>query len=176
MGHTQYALTLLMRIEEKDNMKNFSVLVPNLGSSQLSFFVITQINKMFEEKPDKDAIVFYENMSSSCMPVNFAVMDISECWSHAGPVIATSFSTAEKLRCFPSERKLFYVWDLEWIRNTPAQSVQYENFKDVYTNKSLKLIARSQSHKKLIENCFNRDVDYTVENFNMQQITRIVNE
>lgn len=172
MAHTQYALTLLMPIEEKDNMKNFSVLVPNLGSSQLSFFVITQINKMFEEKTDKDAIVFYENMSSSCMPVNFAVMDISECWSHAGPVIATSFSTAEKLRCFPSERKLFYVWDLEWIRNATIK--QYDRYKNAILDSSIELVARSKFHKAAIENCFNREVSNVIEDFDINKIINIL--
>ncbi len=162
--------------ETMKNSKTISFLIANSGASQMSFYLINELNKFFSKDSQIDPIVYYEDRHRNCVPPNFSMMQISEAWFQPGPIIATSISTAKSLIEFTSPEKFFYVWDLEWIRNTPAQSVQYENFKDVYTNKSLKLIARSQSHKKLIENCFNRDVDYTVENFNMQQITRIVNE
>ena len=129
---------------------------------------------MCETRPEKDAVVFYENMSSYCMPANFAVMDISECWSHSGPVIATSFSTAEKLSAFPSERKLFYVWDLEWIRNSKIK--QYDQYKEAMLDDSMELIARSSHHKLAIENCFNRKVNHVVEDFEIEKIIKILEQ
>jgi len=156
------------------NLKNFSVLVKNSGASQLSFYIINQLNKMSEENPDIDAILFYENRHKNCLPANFSVMQISEARNQLGPVIATSFYTAYKLIDFTSNQKLFYVWDLEWIRSDGAIIKQYESYKSVYTDPSLELIARSSSHKSVIENAFNREVKYIVEDFNFSKILEIL--
>ena len=153
-------------------MKNFSVLVNNLGSSQLSFFIIKEINALPALRPEIDGIVFYENLSSACLPVNFATMNMSECWCHSGPIVATSFSTAKTLSEFPSEKKMFYVWDLEWMRSNNKK--QYEEYRDVYTNESMELIARSTSHKEAIENAFNRTVNYVIPDFNLMKILEVI--
>lgn len=154
------------------NLKNFSVLVANSGASQLSFCVIKEINKLTQTHPQIDAILFYENQHKNCLPPNFSTMQISEAWGQSGPIIATSISTANKLASFPSEKKFFYVWDLEWIRN--SQIKEYEKYSNVYKDKSLKLIARSESHKKIIENAFNREVSYVVSDFNIEKILTIL--
>jgi len=100
-------------------------------------------------------------------------MEISQAWGHKGPMIATSLSTAEKLISFPSEQKFFYVWDLSWIRNSRELN-DYEKYKRIYTDSSLSLIARSESHKQAIENCFNRKVEHVVSDFNIQDILEIL--
>ena len=153
-------------------MKNFNVLLNNLGSSQLSFFVIKQINELPESRPEIDGIVFYENLSSSCLPTNFSIMNISECWFDSGPTIATSFSTAEKLKNFYNKKKAFYVWDLEWIRND--KNISYEEYRSVYCDDSFKIIARSEHHKKAIENAFNIKVDVVIPDFNIIKILEAV--
>ena len=155
-------------------MKNFSIILSDVGSSQKSFFAITELNKLVSVAPELDAILFYEKISSSCMPANFAVMPLSECWLNTGPVVATSVSTASKLASFPSEKKFFYVWDLEWIRN--SQIKKYEDYVSAYTNKSLSLIARSENHAKAISNCFNRDVEHVLEDFEINSLIKIIGE
>jgi len=156
------------------NLKNFSVLVSNTGSSQLSFFVINELNNLCDYRPDIDPIVFYENAHKNCLPANFATMQMSEAWGQEGPVIATSFSTAHKLTNFPSEKKFFYVWDLEWIRSAHNNLNQYESYAPIYCNESLELIARSDSHKKAIENAFNRRVKHIVPDFSMSKILEVL--
>jgi len=159
--------------ETTKNLKNFSVLVPNTGANQISFCLINQINDLFESQPEIDVMVFYENSHKNCLPANFATMEISQAWGHKGPMIATSLSTAEKLISFPSEQKFFYVWDLSWIRNSRELN-DYEKYKRIYTDSSLSLIARSESHKQAIENCFNRKVEHVVSDFNIQDILEIL--
>ena len=154
------------------NLNNFSVLVENSGANQLSFCVIAELNKLTQIRPEIDAILFYENQHKNCIPANFSTMQMSEAWGQTGPIIATSFSTANKLTSFPSEKKFFYVWDLDWIRN----SYRYESLSKVYTDASLNLIARSESHKKAIENAFNRKVSYVVSDFNINEILSILEE
>jgi len=159
--------------ETTKNLKNFSVLVPNTGANQISFCLINQINKLFESNPEIDVMVFYENIHKNCIPANFAAMEISHAFNHKGPMIATTLSTAQKLISFASEKKFFYVWDLSWIRNS-MQVSNYESYNSIYTNTSLELIARSESHKKAIENCFNRKVNHVVSDFNIKEMLEIL--
>ncbi|HCI70948.1 MAG TPA: hypothetical protein DHV30_10260 [Balneola sp.] len=159
-------------LETTTNLKSFSVLVSDTGASQLSFCVISEINNLPAICPNIDGIVFYENKHKNCLPANFSVMHISSAWGMSGPVIATSFSTAYKLLNFPSSKKFFYVWNLEWITGNDIK--QYERYKKVYQDTSLSLIARSEPHKKIIENAFNRDVEHVVSDFNMSEILEII--
>ena len=143
-------------------MKNFSVLVNNLGSSQLSFFIIKEINALPALRPEIDGIVFYENLSSACLPVNFATMNMSECWCHSGPIVATSFSTAKTLSEFPSEKKMFYVWDLEWMR---LDNFTHKELSEIYNNDSIELISRSSRHNSLIQKCW-KAPSFIMDDFN----------
>ena len=156
------------------NLKNISVLVEDTGASQSSFFIISELNKLSASNPEIDAIIFYENQHKNCLPANFAVMPINEGWGQSGPIIATSFSTAHKLLSFPSNKKIFYVWDLEWIRNGYNSIKKYESYSSVYTDQSLELVARSESHKRAIENAFNRKVNHVISDFNMSDILEIL--
>ena len=159
--------------ETMKNLKNFSVLVPNTGANQISFCLINQVNRLFDMHPEIDVMVFYENMHQNCVPSNFAAMEISQAFNHKGPMIATTISTAEKLISFPSEKKFFYVWDLSWVRNSRRLN-EYEKYNKVYSDKSLELIARSQSHKKAIQNCFNREVNHVISDFKIEEILEIL--
>ena len=159
--------------ETTKNLKNFSVLVPNTGANQISFCLINQVNRLFDIHPEIDVMVFYENIHKNCIPTNFASMEISSAFNHKGPMIATTPSTARKLISFASEKKFFYVWDLSWVRNSRGTQ-QYEAYKDVYLNKSLELIARSESHKKAIESCFNREVKHVISDFKIEDILEIL--
>tara|TARA_Y100001938_G_scaffold151098_1_gene245962 strand:- start:3509 stop:3997 length:489 start_codon:yes stop_codon:yes gene_type:complete len=159
--------------EATKNLKNFNVLVPDTGASQLSYFVIKGVNSLCETNPEIDVILFYENHHKNCLPANFSTMQISDAWFQHGPTIATSFSTASKLASFPCERKIFYVWDLEWIRNERGTR-QYEQYNNVYCNESIEIIARSEPHKLAIENAFNRRVNHVVSDFEPSKILEIL--
>ena len=160
--------------ETTKNLNSFSVLLKDTGASQISFFVIKELNKLAETSPEIDATIFYENVHKNCIPVNFATMQISECYSQPGPAIATSFSTAQKLRNFYCGKKLFYVWDLHWIRNNAIK--KYEDYADIYSDKNLELIARSESHKHAIQTAFNREVKHVIPDFRMSKILEVLYE
>lgn len=152
---------------------NFNVLLQNVGASQLSYFVTRNLNVLGDKRPDIDPIVFYENIHKNCIPPKFAVMQIAEAWGQDGAMIATSLSTAFKLINFPAARRLFYVWDLEWLRHG-QQRRRYEQFADVYTHPNLELIARSESHAAVIENAFNRKVEHIISDFNTDKILELI--
>jgi hypothetical protein len=145
-----------------------SVALNNLGPNQLAYNVIKNFNKASENQVGIDFLAFYENFSPPCFAPNFAVMQIYEGWSYNGIVVATSLSTASKALSFPSSAaKFFYVWDLEWIRMKHKYAKELYS---IYRNPNLKLIARSKSHKNLIEDCWNTKVVGIVDDFNLNEL------
>ena len=156
---------------QKNNQIGF--LVEETSSSQLSFNLIKNVNNYIQDSND-DFVVFFENSTPNILTPNFALMSINEIWSFGGSLIATSVSTALSMqKCFAPKNKIFYVWDLEWTRESGRD---FEFIVQAFTDKNTKLIARSKEHAKAIENYCNRNVKYIVNDFNIEKLVRIINE
>lgn len=131
------------------------IALDNFGPGQLAFEVVAQANMVVATKPDINIVGFYETLSMPMVNPHFATMPIAEAFGFDGPIVATNLSTASKLIKFPScPRKLFLVWDLEWLRQPRA----FSDFQSVYGHPSLSLLARGNSHAQIISQCWNRDV------------------
>lgn len=151
--------------------KKIAVLLESLTSSQLSYCAIKNINEHLEDS-DNDFVALFENGGPTIIQPQFAVMPVNELWSFDGVAIATNVSTAMSLsKSFSPIKKLFYVWDLEWARATGRD---YENLIKPFLDKDLILIARSEDHAKAIENYCNRKVDHIVEDFNIEQLIKVI--
>ena len=151
--------------------KKIAVLLESLTSSQLSYCAIKNINEHLE-KGDSDFVALFENGGPTIIQPQFAVMPVNELWSFDGVAIATNVSTAMSLsKSFSPIKKLFYVWDLEWTRVTGRD---YENIVKPFLDKNLILIARSEDHAKAIENYCNRKGDHIVEDFNIEQLIKVI--
>ncbi len=147
------------------------VAVTNLGPTQLNYFLIQNTNRLLAERHDVDLIVFYENLHNPCLTMNFGSMQLTEAWGYDGTLIATTLSTASKILQFPGpSRKLFYVWDLEWLR---MREKSFSELRSIYANPRLQLIARSDEHARVLEACWNTPILGVVEDFN---INNIINE
>jgi hypothetical protein len=143
------------------------ILVRSFDSSQLSYHILEHASRVLGEYANIDIVVFYENLAKPWKTPLFAVMNIGEAFGFDGVAIATSLSTAAKLREFPGpEARFFYAWDLEWV----GGSAPYEEMADIYCDRSLPIIARSQNHAEMIERCWNRSVYNIVENFNVKEL------
>jgi len=155
-------------------LDNLSILVDNLGAGQLALQLGNSINEFVSKNHELDIIVFYDHMHRQCIMPNFTIMQMAEAWCQAGPAIATSIATAIKLVDFPGpDLKMFYVWDLEWMRG--PQRV-WGIFEDVFTHEDLVLIARCEEHKKVIDQCFNVNVPYIVEDASIPQFIEALRE
>ncbi|MAF25145.1 hypothetical protein CL634_06175 [bacterium] len=154
---------------QKSNKVGF--IVDNLSSSQLSYSIISAINKR-EKKHDEDFVVFFENSSPVVREPLFSIMGLHELWNFYGVGIATSVSTCFSLAKSPAPvKKFFYVWDLEWHRNTS----QYSYIIDAFLNNNIQLIARSEDHAKAITNYCNRDVCGVLDfNFDINNLMEII--
>lgn len=131
------------------------VLVRDLGPSQFNYYCIRNANVALKSGKVADFVAFYENLTKPCLTPNFAIMQAAEAWGYDGVLVATTLSTAEKLIRFPSaQRKLFYVWDLEWLR---MGQKSYRALQAVYGHSRLRLLARSAEHARLIGEVWNRE-------------------
>ena len=104
-------------------------------------------------------------------------MAASEVWNFGGVLISTDINTTLTLKkCFAPKKKIFYVWDLEWMRNRMGQTKSFEVLIQAFSDEKIELVARSKDHAKAIENLSNRKVKNIVENFNIEKLMRITNE
>jgi hypothetical protein len=150
------------------------VAISNLGSSQLAYNVIKNINCLVEKQPEIDCVVYYENFVRPCFNLGFSSMQIFEAWSYDGIMICTSLSNVDKISNFPiTNKRFFYVWDLEWFRGNIANFNYINKF---YNNSLFKLVARSAEHKELIEDCWNTEVCGVVEDFDIDQFMKVIED
>lgn len=145
------------------------IAVSDLGPSQLNYFLVRNVNQLLAKDPTADVTVFFENQVANPLPANFALMPMYEMWGFNGVAIATTFNTARKLQSFPApSHRLFYVWDVEWTRHSDRRT--YDENRVVYGDYGLSLLARSESHAKLISECWNRPVEAVIENLDIVKL------
>lgn len=145
---------------------NVGLVLPHLGASQLSFIAINHAN-FISGISDDEFYLFTKNPSEPCVSPGCAVMNISEVIGFKGLLIATDLGSADLIRSVPTDAILvFYVWDLQFLRNKK----DFINNVAIYRDKRLTLIARSESHAKVISNYCNRKPDMVIPNLNVLKI------
>lgn len=141
------------------------IIVPYLAPAQLSFLAVGQCNRAVRN--GHEPIIFFENVSPMNVPTDFSMMNISEIWSFEGVMVATTLSSANLLRKAPNPSfKIFYVWDLEWLRG----QMDFEKNVEIYRDENIKLVARSRSHAEAIEKYCNRKVDFVTSNLDVERM------
>lgn len=149
-------------------VEKIGIVVPHLGVCQQSFMAISHINRILSKSNDYDFFLFYEDMVPSCVRPLCASMNINEIWSFDGILIGTTLSTTMSIvRTVNASRKVFYVWDLEWMRE--GYQNYFTNIK-VYKDKTIYIISRSISHAHEIERYSGRKSNMIVPNFNLEYI------
>ena len=148
------------------------IILEDLSASQLSYYVIKNINE-YVGSDNYDFVIFFENSATSILQPDVSIMSISEIWGFDGTLISTSISTTLSMINAFAKSKYFYIWDLEWVRR---HGKDFHYLIQAYNNKDVKLIARSKEHALAIENYCNRKVDHIINNFDLKKIVRIINE
>lgn len=148
-------------------MEKVNFLTDHLGASQSSFYLVQTANKLAEQY---DVTVFYDQLQRPCRRILVPAMMLMEAWAQPGLFISTSVSTTSRLLEFPGpHKKMFYVWDLSWLK--PQEYGQYHH---IFRHEELTIIARCQDHARVIRNNFNVGVPYVVENFDLDELTRVI--
>jgi hypothetical protein len=153
-------------------MRTLNILTSDLSPSQKSYYLIKKASDIHEKDPYTNIQFFIENLGRVCMRTNSAVMSAAEAWGEYAPFVATSLSNAAKLMHFPlTQKKLFYIWDLEWLRGEPKMS--YNTYSSIYLNPELELVCRSKDQADLVTNTFNREVTHIVDDFDLDKLLEI---
>lgn len=130
-------------------MNNFGIVVPHLGSSQVTYEAIELVNSV------PDSILFFEQLVPPCIRVDCATMCITELMNFGGTLVTTNVENTRMANRIANRKKvklIFYVWDLEWLR--PGKQVYSYNY-EAYNMPDV-LVARHEEHVGPITNYCNR--------------------
>jgi hypothetical protein len=149
-------------------------IVPDLGLSHRSYALTNAINKFYEggNNSNIDVAVFCENRVEPRVEPYFATFNVTDAYAYAGPMVATSLSTAKKILSFPQlTHRIFYIWSLEWFNST---EFHFRDISSIYQNNELEIITRSEEHKYIFEKVWNKEVSHVVEDFNLETLIKII--
>jgi hypothetical protein len=138
------------------------ILLDNLMASQKAFSILSNPNP---------AYLFLKQPSPLCIPSDKPISCWHDIWSFEGAVMATDFESAFFLSKLPISDRYFYLWDLEWIRNHGSK--HYIRNISVLQDKSIKLLSRSESHSRVIENYCGVKPHQIIENFHYEQLQSV---
>lgn len=148
--------------------KALGALFTSFGASQSSYQFIKQANTLLKKTGDTDVVGFYENPARPPMTPNFALLNVVDSYTFNGTLIATDLNGATRLLKAPgASRRVFYAYDLFWLRYNPRQS--YEALAGIYRNPSLELFARNDIHAKIISDAFNINVNI-LDDWNLEKL------
>lgn len=140
------------------------IILNNLGPNQKAYFAIRQANLLHSKY---DISLFIENMMPVCADVISPILSLNEIWPFRGTLIATDIEGALRLSKLTNpSRKIFYVYDLEWIRNKTNFIYNVNAFQD----EKITLVARSAEHASLIERYSNRKVEKINPYFDLEEM------
>lgn len=144
------------------------VILPFVGPSQMAFYAIHNLNNISYNTHDVDCIIFTENLDKGCVPSLHSIMDVSQIWNFNGLLISTNIdNTMMNIKSTNAAKKIFYIWDLEWLRNKKNFT---ENMK-VYRNEQINLVTRSEDYADAVHNyCGIRP--RVIENFNLMEMLK----
>lgn len=150
------------------------VIVDSFTASQNIFYMTKTLNEL--SKTDYiPCFGFYIGLSTVCTKTDFATMGIYYAQHFSGPeynLIATSLKTLEVMKNLNvNARKIFYCWDLEWIRLN-AGVLDYTKTTSLFKN--VEIVARSKSHAENIENYSNCKVKYILDDWNIKELKEVL--
>lgn len=151
-------------------MKSIAAIVDNLGPSQMSFYLIKRFNNLIKNV-DYAPLCFYNNLTRPVITPFFGCANISSLSSFKGAAIATSIETAGLLlNTYNKMNRYLYVWDLEWLRHP----IDFNGAMSIFRNPKIKIIARSDDHRRAIENYANKKVSGIVEDWSTEDLMKII--
>ena len=142
---------------------NTGIIIPDMGASQLGYMALNQANLLAQQ--NESCFIFFENTKLPCVRPLVSCMNISELHTFNGTLISTSIDTTlYAINSITNTRKIFYVWDLEWLR--PNKNNFLYNMQ-AFRNEQVEIMCRSERHAKLIENYCNRKPSLIFNNLNL---------
>lgn len=148
-----------------EKIKQLGFVLQHLAPSQLSFYLLTQINQFLENSNDYDFVIFQTHLMPPTIIPNCMCLNSTEIWSFDGTLITTDLDNADSCcKATNNARNILYLWDLEWKRGNN----NYLRNLSILRHPRLELAARSEDHARVIRNYANKDVK-VIENANIKE-------
>ena len=129
-------------------------ILEDLLPSQLNFYVVNTVNKVLRESNEHDFVLFYEELTVPSMTPQCAVMNICEIYAFDGLLIGTRLDHAARMANIASpSQKVFYVWDLEWMRG----KTDFVQNMHGYRSDRVDVVTRSPSYARALQYYANLD-------------------
>lgn len=143
---------------------NIGVIIPSLAASEYAFYTVNQCHFLKQVTPH-EPFIFVEDIQPPCMQLQASCMNISEVFSFAGMLISTNLrNTAIAINAKTAAKKIFYVWDLEFLRRGNNDFLRNN---EIYRSPEVKIVCRSIDHAKVFENYSNRRPDAIIPSINL---------
>lgn len=137
--------------------RKLGITLPHLGGSQIGLEVLEAVQAHYSENWTTDVSLFYEEPLLEAFNFPCACFPLLDVHSYDGPVVATTVNAAAQLLdSVTVPKKWFYIFDLEWV----ASPREFNEYRKIYRNPKLKLVARSKNYARYVENAFN--LNYSV--------------
>lgn len=147
-----------------------AAIINDLGPSQKAFYLIKEFNRLCANAK-MSCTAFVNTCSAYVTKPLFSCMSIAFFSDFNGVAIATTVEEANSLlQSSNNSDKYLYLWDLTWTEHP----VNHDAFCNILRDPRLKIIARSESHAKTIENFCNKKVVGIVDDWNAEQLLQIV--
>jgi len=145
-------------------MGKITIIIKHLGLTDIGYALYKQIENL---KKEYDVSILYEENVQPFFNFPCSKLSIGRLWqdqTNDGIIIATSLYSAELVYKLTNlKRKIFYVWDLEFLWNK----------KDFLENQKifnmLPLVTRSESYASCISNYCNIQPS-VINDFNLKEI------
>lgn len=148
-------------------MKKVGLILKDCGNSQSSFFGISSINTSCLDD-DADYSIFELNHVDPITRIRCGVFPITLAYLYDGVLISTDIETTKfSLEGCRAEKRIFYVWDLEWMRRPKL----FES-NQIYSLPELTIVCRSKEHADCIKRVSGRDV-HIMQNFNVKELIKL---
>jgi hypothetical protein len=153
-------------------MEKFGFLIPSFGPNQLSYSLVKSANELLEQRDDIDIAGFYHDLSPYSINPCFSTANMFECFSYVGRLVTfTLNSSSRSLEWIGPSHLYFFPADLEWTKNSQAG---FEQLSQIYCNKKLPIIARSENFKSIFELTFGSNVIGVVNDFNFGELVKVI--
>jgi hypothetical protein len=134
---------------------NLAFIVNNLGNSEQNYTLLRLISKINEQSNKVVPSIYFQNVYPSISDVNCLSMNISGLSNFKGQTVSFDLESAQIVSTTNMNTvNWLYLWDLPWTSSVVHYPICIE-----LINK-FKLVARSESHKKSIENFTGRSDIY----------------
>jgi hypothetical protein len=138
---------------------NIAFIIDNLANSQVSYDLVSFVNGFTKRSNDYNPVIFFQNnlppvISPACMSMN-----ISGLSGFTGTAVAIGLDSMDMLYKNNSRTDNWVLfWDIQWLDAVVDFCACINILKD------FKIVARSESHRKIIKNFTGRDDIYLINN------------